>query len=54
MPYFHMFDAIGIANLRDDRPNISKWWAVVSKKPNWVYATTGKVVEKEAKTAAAP
>ena len=52
MPYFHQFDALGIAELRDDRPNLKAWWATVSTMPNWEYATSGKVAtEKVAKAA---
>ncbi|KAH8096466.1 hypothetical protein SO694_00009565 [Aureococcus anophagefferens] len=52
MPYFHQFDALGIAELRDDRPNLKAWWATVSTMPNWAYATSGKVAtEKVAKAA---
>ena len=46
------FDALGIAELRDDRPNLKAWWATVSTMPNWEYATSGKVAtEKVAKAA---
>ncbi|KAH8069578.1 hypothetical protein JL721_5888 [Aureococcus anophagefferens] len=44
--------ALGIAELRDDRPNLKAWWATVSTMPNWAYATSGKVAtEKVAKAA---
>lgn len=47
MPYFEMFDKVGLTSFLESRPNLQAWWKRCSARPAWVYAVSGKVMEKK-------
>ena len=46
MPYTFQFGPCGLQPLLDERPALAAWVARCLERPAWVYATTGRVMER--------